>query len=276
MLSYRFMYTEEVSITANNVLYLMSAARKYILESLVETCSKFLETNISEENVCTIFNHSVLQSEERLVDVCVKFIQPRAGAIFQTESFLELNHLALTELLKSDTLEIDKEVDVFNACVRWVQRNCNTDNSEDKRKVLGGALFQVRYLSIDAADLTKVVGISDLLTDREFRVLRVCCSLKDETLGIFDEVKSMGFNLTERQIKPSIIKRFANSSGTWSVQGHFDAINLTLNQQVKLRGTPCYVANTNRIEKEHHLWDKSKIKWSANPQRMLWPRHSDT
>ena len=45
------MYTDEADITAHNVLYLLAAARKYLVDLLADKCTSFLDYNIDNNNV---------------------------------------------------------------------------------------------------------------------------------------------------------------------------------------------------------------------------------
>ena len=46
----RFLYTDESNLTADNAVFVLYLAKKYIVPSLAEKCVEFLETHLAAEN----------------------------------------------------------------------------------------------------------------------------------------------------------------------------------------------------------------------------------
>ena len=48
---FRFIYSDEANLTPDNVMQLMYLAKKYMLPSVVDKCSAYLQENLSAPNV---------------------------------------------------------------------------------------------------------------------------------------------------------------------------------------------------------------------------------
>ena len=82
--SFHFMYSNKAALSGHNVLQVMYAAKKYLLEGLVQQCSNFLEDEISKDNVCTVLKHCLFYDETILADKCVAFVADDPKVIFES------------------------------------------------------------------------------------------------------------------------------------------------------------------------------------------------
>ena len=48
---FRFVYSDEVNMNADNVMHVLYLAKKYMLPSLADKCSEFLRENLHASNV---------------------------------------------------------------------------------------------------------------------------------------------------------------------------------------------------------------------------------
>ena len=67
------MYTDEASVTADNALPLMYAAKKYLLPGLADKCQEFLKNSLAVDNVCSIMDQSLALGETELKKRCLGF-----------------------------------------------------------------------------------------------------------------------------------------------------------------------------------------------------------
>ncbi len=54
----RFLYTDECNLSIDNAMFVLYLAKKYIVPSLAEKCTEFLEANLALENVFYTFETS--------------------------------------------------------------------------------------------------------------------------------------------------------------------------------------------------------------------------
>ena len=66
----KFLYTDECNLTADNVVFVLYLAKKYIVPSLAEKCVEFLETNLAVENLFVVLEQALHFDEEKLEKKC--------------------------------------------------------------------------------------------------------------------------------------------------------------------------------------------------------------
>ena len=52
---FRFVYSDEVNLNADNVMQVLYLAKKYMLPSLADKCSEFLRKNLDASNVFHVY-----------------------------------------------------------------------------------------------------------------------------------------------------------------------------------------------------------------------------
>ena len=107
-----------------------------------------------------------------------------------SEDVEDLDISALNMIVCRDTLRLNKgegEIEVFNAVKRWSTRECKRQRleltSENRRRVLEGAQYLVRYLIIPKEDFKTGPYKSGLLTSEEAEAVLT-------NLGAINEVQS--------------------------------------------------------------------------------------
>ncbi|KAL3091805.1 hypothetical protein niasHS_004521 [Heterodera schachtii] len=134
-----FIYTKHLNgLNANNLFGIFESAVKYNITGLVNECTKF--------------------PIEKLPNVFVAFQQAR---------FLKLE-------LRSN------EIEIWKAALRWADEKCGQKgiecSAENRREMLGQALFNIRFPLMSAKDFTKsVVSTGVLTTEEMFGVYQYYC-----------------------------------------------------------------------------------------------------
>ncbi|CAL8142611.1 unnamed protein product [Orchesella dallaii] len=109
-----------------------------------------------------------------LVYNCLSFIDRNAVAVLQSDEIEDLSVSTIHHIMSRDTLDV-KEGLVFNALVRWADKECKRQHlpltSESKRKVLQDLLYLPRYLRMEASDFRSGPAASGLLTPEEVETL---------------------------------------------------------------------------------------------------------
>ena len=136
----RFLYCEEVSLTAESVFGILHLAQKYVVPLLADRCWSFIDVNTLP---------------------CLK----------SDSAVSTLQHDMLRSLLQRETLQITKELDLFDAIKFWAEAKCREEDveptGEAMRKILGKGVHLIRFPTIVPQDFVQQVVSSGILTDGE-------------------------------------------------------------------------------------------------------------
>ncbi|KAL3099988.1 hypothetical protein niasHS_001914 [Heterodera schachtii] len=165
-----FIYTEDLKgLTAQNLLGVLFAAKKYKIIGLINACVAFPISQFS--NVFKII------AEARVLDMdfaqcCLQYIDENAHSLFLSENFLQIDNEFLTEILSRDQLKTKGgELEIWQAALRWADAQCRRNgtecSAEKRRAALGQALFEIRFPLIKKEDFTLIIVPSGVLTSEE-------------------------------------------------------------------------------------------------------------
>ncbi|CAB4031169.1 BTB POZ domain-containing 6-like [Paramuricea clavata] len=166
----KFLYTEDCTLTADNVFAILYLAKKYIVPSLKEKCANFLVENLNPENVLDVLDQVTRFDEEDLKRHCWKVIQSHTSKVVASDNFNNISQGTLTKLLMHDNLNVP-EVELFHAVLKWIDFQCSCKNleptSKNRRSVIGKAIYGLRFFSMSHKKFVKHVAKSGLLTSDE-------------------------------------------------------------------------------------------------------------
>ena len=173
---YRFIYTDDVNLTPENVTSILYASKKYIVTNLTKKCAEFLEENISAETAAMLLEQSMVHDVTDLKDKVLKKIEEESSAVLSSDDFPSLSKEALHEVLQLN-LKISNEIEVFGASLRWAKSKCQemekADDGANLREVLGDNLFLIRFPTMTLKDFSDIVAPCDILTTSEgFQLFR--------------------------------------------------------------------------------------------------------
>ncbi len=164
------MYTDEVHLTPNNVLAVLYASKKYIVTKLTKKCTQFLEENVSAETAPQLLEQSMLFDEKELKNKVLNKIEEEASEVLSSEDFINLSSDALHEVLQLK-LKITKELEVFEAAMRWAQNKCQqlkkSTEGANLREVLDDKIFLIRFPTMSVDEFSNVVAPYDVLSSYE-------------------------------------------------------------------------------------------------------------
>jgi len=245
---FRFMYSDEVNLNADNVMQVLYLAKKYMLPSLADKCTKFLERNLDASNVFHVLPEAQKYEEKDLVDHCWEVIDKQADEAVKSDGFVTIEKSVLEELVQRDSLNV-KEVELFKAVDCWATKECEkqglaTEGSV-KRRILGERVVKaIRFPVMKEKEFADVVLDCDVLTKRE-----LCDMMKyfNSVLNIpvsFSEVKRCG--LRQR------LRRFGSKGKSWhygpAFSGNCDSLILILNKSLKLHSVCLFGSENNEYE----------------------------
>ena len=242
----RFLYTEECTLTADNVVMIMYHSKKYIVPSLTEKCVHFLSENLNTENVLDVLEQATRFDEKELEKQCWKVIKTKTDEVVSSDSFINISHETLTKLLKQDILKI-QEVELFQAVLKWIDSQCSSKKieptGENRRSVIGEAIYYFRFFSLSHTEFVQHVCKSNLLTSEEMNLIH-------EKFAGFDS-PALKWKLTKRN-RENIV-RFSRIPGDqtpgdgWGYTGTRDRLCISVDKEVSLLGVHLFGDN-NRSE----------------------------
>ncbi|XP_055331589.1 BTB/POZ domain-containing protein 3-like isoform X2 [Paramacrobiotus metropolitanus] len=182
MLSY--VYTDSLeNLSLENVFPTLNCADKYDLPELVQTCTDFITSRLTEDDIlATLEQVGCLQAMHWQADdvttKCWQLIDSKTGAVLHSDQFTDIAPRTLQGLLQRSSLSADEEYDIYLAVERWAAAACQRADMEasaaNRRQVLGDALFLIRFPLLSSAQLTSGPIKDGLLNDAEVLSVLMC------------------------------------------------------------------------------------------------------
>ncbi|XP_062378561.1 BTB/POZ domain-containing protein 6-A-like [Sardina pilchardus] len=236
----RYLYSDEVELTADSVLATLYAAKKYLVGALSRACVSFLEAGLEAGNACVLLSQSVLFEEPGLSQRCWEMIDAQAELALQSEAFCQLDPPTLTRLLRRETLNA-REASVFSAVERWAEAECVRRGlsvcAQSKRSVVcGPVLAQVRVASLSLQEFADGPAQSGLLSLEETNQMFLWHTAANKPRPPFPSSPRRG-------LRPQRCRRFQSAayrSNQWRYRGRCDSIQFCADRRVFLAGVGLY------------------------------------
>ena len=90
----RFLYTDECKITAENAIGVMYLAKKYLIPSLAEKCSKVLEEKVKADNVFMVLEQAIKFDEKKLEEKCWDIVSTETLECINSVAFAVSGHMS--------------------------------------------------------------------------------------------------------------------------------------------------------------------------------------
>ncbi|XP_028292262.1 kelch-like protein 10 [Gouania willdenowi] len=202
-----FAYTNNVTLTNDNVFDLMITADSWNITSLVDDCCEFLGNHLSLENCVRVLQmtesiYSPILQERVFIFICCHFEE-----VVKLEEFLQLQMHELADILGSDGLNVQQESTVFEGILKWIAHMPN-----ERRDDITTLLSKVRLGLLSPTYLHLTVSTNDVVRAND-----------NSKLMVLDAIKVM--SELEENSKPGIyhkiaLPRFPNaillSTGGWT------------------------------------------------------------
>ena len=168
---FRNLYSDEVNLNGSNVMEVLYLAKKYMVPSLADKCSKYLRDHMDPSNVFNILPMAQKYEEKKLTDRCWEVIDNQSQTAMKSDGFTTIEHSILEAVVSRDTLTIN-EMNLFQAVNLWATKKCRNQgletNGEEKRRILGEKVVKaIRFPVMKQQEFASVVLDTKILTPDE-------------------------------------------------------------------------------------------------------------
>ena len=243
---FRYLYSDEVNLSGSNVMGVLYLAKKYIVPSLVDKCSQYLQDHLQPENVFNILTMAEKYEEKGLIDQCWEIIDNQSEEAVKSDGFTTIELSLLEAVVSRDTLAIN-EIDLFKAVDLWATKKCEKQgleaNGEVKRRVLDETVVKaIRFPVMELRDFSDVVLNSKILTlDEVTRLVQFFTSSRATEVG-FPATSRTG--VFTKQIGTWCRFGKFNFNG-WNYSGSSDFLVFSVNKEISLHGLCFYGSDNN-------------------------------
>ena len=256
---FRYMYSDEVNLSGSNVMEVLYLANKYIVPSLVNECTEYLQNNLDPSNVFSILPSAQKYEEKNLVDRCWKVIDKQTEEAVKSDGFATIERSLLEAVVIRDTLTI-KEIELFKAVDLRATKECERQGlaaeGEVKRRILGEETIKgIRFPTMKLEDFSSAVLDSDILTKKEIVSMFKCLgSVSSSPVG-FPGTKRRGFQF-DGDIQQCC--RFGSlGDRVWNYCSNVDAISFSVDKDIVLHGVCFFGSENNTYSVELDVMDSN-------------------
>ena len=249
---FRFLYSDEVNLSGSNVMQVLYLAKKYLVPSLADKCTEYLQEHLEASNVFSVLPQAQKFEDKDLEERCWEVIEAQTENALTSEEFVTLERSVVESVVKRERLNV-KEVDLFKAVDRWatkeVERQRLSPAGEVKGRILGEEIVEaIRFPVMSQKEFASVVVDCEILTKREIGFMM------KHYVGVGLE-SSLPFTHSPRQPRTGLMHRICRftkvippeiPNGSWHyTRGKSDALNLTVSKPAMLHGVQHFGSEDN-------------------------------
>lgn len=119
----QYCYTGTIELREDNVETLLATACLLQLNSVVTACCNFLAKQLHPSNCLGFALFAEQQSCFALLDLATKYTNNNFMLVCKNQEFFQLNAKQLSQLLRSDDLNVPSEQDVFHTLISWIHHD---------------------------------------------------------------------------------------------------------------------------------------------------------
>ncbi|XP_024242702.1 kelch-like protein 11 [Oncorhynchus tshawytscha] len=156
----QFMYTGEIRVSTANVHEVLELADRFLLVQLKDFCGEFLKKKLSLANCVAVHSLAHMYTLDQLALRAADMIRRNFHKVIQDEEFYTLPFHLVRDWLSDAEITVDSEEVLFDAIVKWVQRN-----AEEREKHFEELFRLLRLPQIMPTYLTQVVKKEPLVAN---------------------------------------------------------------------------------------------------------------
>ena len=167
----RYIYTDEVHLSGDNVMEVLYLAEKYLIPSLASECTDYLGRNLDFSNLFCVLHHAQRYENKDLLRSCWDLIDNETEKALKSSEFMTMERSFVKQLVRRETLNV-REVELFKAVDCWAKKACKRRKLKKagsiKRQVLGEQIVKnIRFPIMTQNEFMDVVLKSKILTPEE-------------------------------------------------------------------------------------------------------------
>lgn len=170
-----FIYKETADLNLSIIWDVLKLAKTYSVQSLIRFCGGFLEKNITYENVFSILDKILNFDLPYCESKCMAILSQSSVGIYKNSYLCSISLESLKKLLSFDKLP-GKEIEIYQAVLRWSEKFCEKNNqrstTETKRFALGTSINLIRFCSMPIEEFNICTNDSILTKDEIIDVFR--------------------------------------------------------------------------------------------------------
>ncbi|XP_039295087.1 BTB/POZ domain-containing protein 3-like [Nilaparvata lugens] len=214
-----FIYTGEVNFeSATHAMVIYVAARKYMIPELIQECTKYIQVEIKPHEVLTIYEFCEINSIPEFEEFCLKMIEENTDVIVKSENFPKAKIETIQLLLKSRSLALKSEIEVFDLFERWALSEAARKKISDEELASSFKNLKkyIRFLAISPEEFTSRIKQSLLLTQAEKHAIECYLIQSDpkpmpESLSVIEQQRNFLPTKTFKHKKYDYIQSFVVS-----------------------------------------------------------------
>ena len=264
---FRFIYSDEVILNADNVMQVLYLAKKYMLPSLADKCTEFLRENLDASNVFHVLPDAQKYEEFDLVDHCWEVIDKETDEAVKSDGFVAIEKSILEELVERDSLNV-REVELFKAVDCWATKECEKQGlaaeGSVKRKILGERIIKaIRFPVMEQQEFAVVLDC-DILTKKEL------CDL----MKYFNSVLKFPMGFSEA-IRPGSLQRMKTSRSKkiklwWTYLGDLrNSIVVSVDKTIKLYAVRLFGSENNEYSVTLTITDSNGVALATKTGKFM-------
>jgi hypothetical protein len=179
------MYSGELNVSNDNVFTFLAASGQFKISLMENICANHICRKVQPENVCAYMEEAINFESSVLREKCLEIFSERTFDVFffNQKEFCRMSQCALSAFLDVERTNI-LEMELFCCVKKWMEAKCEDEglpvNGTNMRKVIGDALYKIRFPTMTVRDFANgVVKIKGLLTHTEI-------SLIFQKIAVFD------------------------------------------------------------------------------------------
>ncbi|KAJ5072760.1 hypothetical protein M0811_09457 [Anaeramoeba ignava] len=158
-----YFYSGKIEINLENAIQILIFSSKYLIDELIETCSKFIKKNFKFEIAVDILKLSESMNLNKLLDYSYQFIFENFKEFIKTPFFLELEENHLKSILLNDEIPTN-EFETFQSIIKWGKHKSNINQEklekEEKEKLqnqISNLIDKIRFIDFSKQELKDIL-----------------------------------------------------------------------------------------------------------------------
>lgn len=168
----RWIYCKELVFKEGCLLDVMRLASKYLVYSLTNAVKDLSVAHLY--HIWSIVSHAMEFGDKRQQQKCWYIIASKTKTLIREPDFLNATPLALVTLTAFDELHV-KEVDLFNACLKWTVAECRRRKlpvtPEHQRLLMSPFIKQFAFQTMSMSEFVSSPCESGILTGDEQAII---------------------------------------------------------------------------------------------------------